>query len=99
MDYEINITPGIAPNKRHAFEDKFEVFLERYNGEVTGGGGMLDGSSSDLAFEVEEDLPLEALQRYLEASALTGLITVVDLETGNEVLRFETVSKPWWKFW
>ncbi|MEM6259964.1 MAG: hypothetical protein AAGI37_16955 [Planctomycetota bacterium] len=99
MDYEINITPGMPPSKRHAFEDKFDVFLERYGGEVTGGGGMLDGSASDLTFEVESDLPIEVLQAYLEASSLSGRITVVALEKGEEVLQFETTSKPWWKFW
>jgi hypothetical protein len=99
MQIKIRIKPGVEPRVRYAFEDKLDALLERYDGEVTGGGGAVDLSDSNIAFETETPVPMDELRRFIDGSSLSGEITLFDLAAGEALLTFHTTARPWWKFW
>ena len=47
--FVLNIDPAIPPVHRHKLEDALKLL----GYEVTGGGQMVDGSSSDISFRKE----------------------------------------------
>lgn len=90
MDYSLSIEPGISPTERHELEDKLEEFLQPFGGETTGGGTMMDGSSSDLDFECEEPGFEPALKTFLkEHLPQAGTIRLVNLDDDEEVFVLE----------
>ena len=101
MDYSLSITPGIPPNVRHKLEDKIEVFLQPFGGEITGGGTMLDGSGSDLDFMCEQTGFEDDLKSFLETNAdIEATIKLMSLDDSKEIFVVQCIQqKKWWQFW
>ena len=101
MEYSLAITPGISPAARHKLEDKLDVFLEKFGGESTGGGTMLDGSGSDLDFMCEQGGFEEGLKTFLVENAnVNATIRLTNLEDSSEIFTVECAQqKKWWQFW
>ena len=101
MNFSLSITPGIDPASRHQLEDRVDAVLQKYGGETTGGGTMLDGSASDLDFECENIRFVDELKEYLVNHAnIEANITLKNLDSAEALFSIECKrSKPWWQFW
>jgi len=106
---QILIRPGIPPKERQVIEDA----LMESGCEVSGGGGIIDGTESDISVmvhSVKNHLP--TIMRVLQ-DARVGRSSIVAQNIPEEIeyqvyggseswlpkIPIEAASKPWWKFW
>jgi len=101
MHYELRIFPGIVPDDRHEMEDIIDEHLGKLGIEVCGGGGLIDGSQSDIAFiasSVKAAKEVVKLTQHLEPSNRFELYCSNSkkiIPTSESLLE----KKRWWEFW
>ena len=106
---QILIRPGIPPKERQVIEDA----LMEAGCEVAGGGGIIDGTESDISVmvhSVKNRLP--TIMQVLQ-DARVGRSSVVAQSVPKEAeykvyggsqswlskIPTESLTKPWWRFW
>ena len=107
----ILIRPGIPPDARHDIEDQLMARLERFGCDVAGGGGMVDGSESDIMLYVDNVPSRLPVVMEILKKARVGRKSLVESQgpTEQKFLVHEDLpefdpqdyapAKPWWKFW
>jgi hypothetical protein len=101
MHYELRIFPGLVPNDRHQIEDLIDEHLAALGVEVCGGGGLLDGSQSDIAFiasNIEAAREVVKLTQNLEPSSRFELYSS-DSNSVIDTFEPSPLQKKWWQFW
>ncbi|MER6940453.1 hypothetical protein ABTX24_18885 [Nocardioides sp. NPDC127514] len=73
VDVTVKIKPGLSAMDRGVVEDAIVEALDAQHpgwGEVTGGGGFIDGSMSDIDFEFNMAVDGESVVRLMGEAAL-----------------------------